>query len=89
MKEEEAKYICTAVDELNIPRCYGHGRCEDEAKLNAMAMVIERCLKKYEDYYSGKSRFLDRHIFKHYNYKIDRVEYKPKPSNQLEFNFNG
>ena len=53
-----------------------------------MAMVVERCLKKYEDYYSGKSRFLDRHIFKHYKYKINRVEYKPKPSNQLEFNFN-
>ena len=83
MKEEDVKYICNAYDELGIARCYGHGRCEEEAKLNAMAMVVERCLRKYEDYFSEKSIFLDRHIFKDYTYKTEKVSYKKEEPKQL------
>ena len=80
-----------AIDGESIARCYGRGKTEEEAKLNCIVMVAERCLKKIKDYESGHSSILHRHIFKDYKYKtikgVKVEEPKEEEPIQLELPF--
>jgi|TARA_R110000744_G_scaffold70624_1_gene142687 hypothetical protein len=92
MRKKEI-YLVEAIDKDNIARVYGFSEHKEDARLNCIIALAERCLRKLEDglkYIEGSST-----DFYSYSFRVSKnpdwiepPKQVEKKSQQLEFNFN-
>jgi hypothetical protein len=89
---KKTMYLVEALDKDKIARVYGFSEYKEDARLNCIIALAERCLRKLEDglkYIEGGSTDFYSYSFRvstdpDWIKSVEQVEKKPK---QLEFPF--